>query len=83
MDNEKGWRPIKYAPFQTVIEVRNPQMDKPCLATRGHATPAGVCADTTFCTTVFTPDPLFPRPAGRLCCPTEWRHPARKPTRED
>jgi hypothetical protein len=67
------WRPIKTAPFQTVIEVRNPQMQEPCLATRGYAHDGMVHPDTTFCTSVFTPHEFFPRPAGNLVCPTEWR----------
>lgn len=72
-DDVLEWRPISEAPWQTVIEVRNPQMEEPLLATRGHMTAAGVHPDTTFCTTVFTPHKFFPTPAGRLCCPTEWR----------
>jgi len=72
MSNE--WRSIDSAPFQEVIEVRNPQMRRPVLATRGYAAPDGmVHPDNTYCTTVFTPHPHFPFPAGRLCCPTEWR----------
>lgn len=69
------WRPIKSAPWQTVIEVRNPQMDHPCLATRGYMHNGMVHPNDTFCTTVFTPDPdgLFPTPSGQLACPTEWR----------
>lgn len=72
-----GWQPIKKAPFQTVIEVRNPVMKRPCLATRGYFCDGMVHPDTTFCTTVFTPDPkgFFPTPAGQMVCPTEWRLP--------
>ena len=74
----EGWQPIATAPFQQVIEVRNPQMKgRSVLATRGYVHNGMVHPDTTFCTTVFTPDPegLFPTPAGKLCCPTEWREP--------
>jgi hypothetical protein len=68
------WKPIKSAPFQEVIEVRNPQMDRPCLATRGYTHNGMVHPNTEFCTSVFTPDPNgFSFPAGRLVCPTEWR----------
>jgi hypothetical protein len=73
------WRPIETAPFQMVIEVRNEQMQRPCLATRGYAHNGMVHPNTTFCTSVFTPDPdgFFPTLAGNLVCPTEWRHPER------
>jgi hypothetical protein len=69
------WRPIKSAPWQTVVEVRNEQMDRPCLATRGYVYNGAVHPDTKFFTSVFTPDPdgLFPTPSGQLVCPTEWR----------
>ena len=67
------WQPIETAPYQTVIEVRNSEMDKPVLATRGYVTETGVHPNNTFCTTVLTPDKFFPYPAGRLACPTEWR----------
>lgn len=66
------WRPIKTAPWQTVIKVRNPQMQEPCLATRGYSHNGMVHPNNTFCTTVFTPREFFPTPAGQLCCPTEW-----------
>lgn len=70
-----GWQPISSAPWQAVIEVRNPQMGRPVLATRGYSHNGMVHPDNSFCTTVFTPDPdgFFPMPAGRLVCPTEWR----------
>lgn len=68
-----AWRPIKTAPFQTVIEVRNPQMQEPCLATRGYAHNGMVHPDNTFCTSVFTPRKFFSTPSGQLVCPTEWR----------
>lgn len=67
------WQPIETAPFQTVIEVRNPQMEEPCLATRGYSHNGIVHPDTTFCTTAYTPHKYFPVFAGNLCCPTEWR----------
>lgn len=69
------WKPMKVAPYQQVIEVRNPQMDKPVLATRGYATEAGVHPNDTYCTSVFTPETndWESCPAGRLVCPTEWR----------
>lgn len=72
---QEDWQPIETAPFQTVVEVRNPQMSRPCLATRGYMTDIGVHPDDTFCTSVFTPDPdgFFPTPSGHLVCPTEWR----------
>lgn len=70
-----GWRPISSAPFGKVIEVRNSQMDHPCLATRGYVRNGMVHENTKFCTTVFTPSPdgLFPTPSGQLVCPDEWR----------
>lgn len=67
------WQPIETAPFQTVIEVRNPQMQEPCRATRGYTHNGMVHPDTTFCTSVFTPRKPLPTPAGYLVCPTEWR----------
>lgn len=72
---EKEWKPIANMPWQTVCCVRNPNMKKTVLATRGYNTPAGVCEDNMLCTTVFTPDAMFPTPAGQLVCPTEWRTP--------
>jgi hypothetical protein len=71
------WKPIKTAPFGEVIEVRNPVAEKPWLATRGYVHNGMVHKDSTFCTTVYTPDPFFPTFAGNLCCPTEWRLPAK------
>ena len=76
------WQPIETAPFQTVIEVRNRVMKKPVLATRGYVYNGAVHPDTTNCTTVYTPDPFFPTPAGQLVCPTEWRLPP-PPTKAD
>ena len=67
------WKPIKGAPYQTVIEVRNSLMEKPVRATRGFMTEIGVHPDDTFCTSVFTPDEFFPYPAGQLVCATEFR----------
>ena len=69
------WQPIETAPFQTVIEVRNKVMQHPVLATRGYCHNNMVHPDSTFCTTVFTPDPegIFPTLPGHLVCPTEWR----------
>jgi hypothetical protein len=79
-----AWQPIETAPFQRVIEVRNKQMEKPCLATRGYVWNGAVHPDNTFCTTVYTPDKFFPVFAGNLCCPTEWREPLPPiPTGED
>lgn len=69
------WQPIENMPWQTVCEVRNPQMLEPCLATRGRNTSAGVCEDNTLCTSVYAPDPMFPTPAGQLVYATEWRTP--------
>ena len=66
------WRPIKNAPYQTVVWVRNAQMEKPILATRGYADDRGVHSDRSFFTSVYTPDNFFPQPAGRLVCPSEW-----------
>ena len=70
-----GWMPIETAPFQTVIEIRNPMMEKPILATRGYVYNGAVHQNTTFCTTVYTPDEFFPTFPGQLACPTEWRLP--------
>lgn len=67
------WQPIESAPFRKVIEVRNPQMEKPVLATRGYADENGVHPDLTFCTSVYTPDDMFPTRAGMLVCASEWR----------
>jgi len=68
-----AWQPIAAAPYQKVIEVRNPRMDQPVRATRGYSHNGMVHPDNTFCTSVFTPDKYFPTPAGNLVCPTEWR----------
>lgn len=73
--SDQEWKPIKSAPWQTVIEVRNEVMDEPCLATRGYVYNGMVHPDRTFCTSVFTPHRFFPTPAGNLVCPTEWRLP--------
>ena len=70
---EQGWKPIKSAPWQTVVEVRNEAMKKPCLATRGYSYDGVVHRDRTFFTSVWTPDEFFPTPAGNLVVPTEWR----------
>jgi len=67
------WNPIKSMPYQEICWVKNSIMKKPVLATRGHDTPAGVHPDNTFCTTVFTPDKMFPTPSGNLVCPDLWR----------
>jgi hypothetical protein len=69
----RDWQPIATMPWQTVCEVRNPQMEEPCRATRGYTHNGMVHPDTTFCTSVFTPHRFFPTPSGRLVCPTEWR----------
>lgn len=68
-----NWTPIEECPWQTIVEVRNPQMDRPARATRGYATELGVHPDLTFCTSVYTPDELLPMRAGVLVCPTEFR----------
>lgn len=74
MPQDNGdWRPIKSAPYQTVVEVRNPQMEKPIRATRGYVVDGMVHPDRTFFTSVFTPDEFFPFRGGCLVCPTEWR----------
>ena len=76
-EDERPWKPIKSAPFQTVVEVRNPAMDQPVLATRGYMTERGMHSDTTFFTSVYTPDKsgfgILAMQAGCLVCPTEWR----------
>lgn len=69
----EGWKPIKSAPFQQVVEVRNELMEKPCLATRGYVYNGAVHPDHSLFTTVYTPDQFFPTLAGQLCRPTEWR----------
>jgi hypothetical protein len=68
-----GWKPIETAPWQKVVLVRNDQMEKPIRATRGYVTETGVHPDSTFFTSVYTPDKYFPDPAGRLVCPTVWK----------
>lgn len=75
------WQPIETAPWQTVVEVRNPLMEHPVLATRGYTVNGAVRPNQGFFTTVFTPDPngMFPMAAGRLCIPTEWRMPLPSP----
>lgn len=72
LDNAQ-WQPIETAPYQEVIEVRNQEMDKPVRATRGFQTEKGAHPVLTYCTSIYTPDELFPFPAGRMVCPTEWR----------
>ena len=67
------WQPIGTAPFQKVIWVRNPRMEKPVKATRGYVNELGVHPDDTFCTSVFTNDKFFPFRSGQLVVPTEWR----------
>ena len=67
------WKPVKSAPWRTVVWVRNEMMEKPVKAIRGYADEQGVHPDQSFFTTVYTGDRHFPTPAGRLCCPTEWR----------
>lgn len=69
------WKPVASAPYGEVLEVRNEQMEAPCLATRGYVYNGAVHQNNKFFTTVYTPDRYFPTPAGHLCCPTEWRRP--------
>ena len=69
------WQPIETAPWQIVVEIRNPVMEKPILATRGYTHNGMVHPDNTFFTSAYTPDRFFPFPAGKLVCPTEWRLP--------
>lgn len=73
LNETKIWNPIESAPWQTVVWVKNDLMQKPVKATRGYQTEAGTHPNTTFFTTVFTPDKFFPTPAGQLVCPTQWR----------
>lgn len=75
-ENLDDWMPINSCPWQTVVEVKNDQMDKPCLATRGYVYNGTVHPNRKFFTTVYTPDRYFPTPSGQLCCPTEWRLPS-------
>lgn len=75
MSKDREWKPVKSCPWQTVVEVKNDQMDKPCLATRGYVYNGRVHPNQEFFTTVYTPDRFFPTPAGQLCCPTHWRLP--------
>ncbi|MDR6511506.1 hypothetical protein J2792_002378 [Novosphingobium capsulatum] len=56
------WNPVKTAPWEKVVWVRNPAMNEPVLATRGYAHNGVVRRDST----------LFTTPAGWLCLPTEW-----------
>lgn len=67
------WRPIKTAPYQKIVEVKNDLMNEPVRATRGFVDDLGVHPDKTFFTSVFTPHKFFPFPAGKLVCPTHWR----------
>lgn len=67
------WKPIKSCPWQTVVQVRNPQMQKPVLATRGFADEHGVHPDNEFFTSVFTPHQFDPFPSGKLVIPTQWK----------
>lgn len=67
------WKPIETCPYQTVVWVRNRQMKKPVLATRGYVCNGAVHEDNTFFTSVYTSDRFFPTPAGLMVCPEEWR----------
>lgn len=67
------WQPIETAPWGQVLEVRNRLMKKPVRATRGYIYNGMVHEDHSFFTTVYTPDEFFPMPAGKMCCPDEWR----------
>jgi hypothetical protein len=70
---------IKAAPYLKVLEVTNEVMEKsgsePILATRGYMHNGMVHHDNTLFTSVYTPDEMFPTPAGRLVCPSKWREP--------
>ena len=67
------WKAIEDCPYQTVVEVRNEMMERPCRATRGYMTELGMHPNNTFFTSVYTPDGFFSVPAGQLVCPTEYR----------
>lgn len=64
---------ISEAPYCKVLEVKNDIMDKSVLATRGYILNGAVHEDQGFFTSVFTPDDMFPFPAGKLVIPTKWR----------
>lgn len=66
------WKPVDTAPYQKTVWVRNPVMEKPCLATRGYVHNGAVHPDSTFFTTVYTPDQFWATMPGQLACPTEW-----------
>jgi hypothetical protein len=70
---ENEWQPIETAPFGEVLEVKNDQMDEPCLASRGYVSRGMVNPNFDLFTSIYTPDPFFPTPAGRLVCPKVWR----------
>jgi len=69
------WKLIDSAPWQTTVLVKNDQMERPVLATRGYTTPTGVHPERSFFTSVYTPDRFFPMPAGQLIIPTAWKMP--------
>lgn len=81
-NDSSDWQPVESAPWQKVLEVRNPYMDEPCLATRGYAYNGMVHPNPRYFTTVYTPDRDCPTPAGEMCCPTEWRLPTSSPGEE-
>lgn len=68
----RKWHPVETAPYGKILLVRNSVMPKPVRATRGYVHDGAVHQDQTFFTSVYTPDDLYPFPAGRLVCPTEW-----------
>jgi hypothetical protein len=72
MSDEREWKPIETAPYETTLWVRNPVMVRPIKATRGYAPDGIVNPDTSLFTSMFTNERYFPMPGGRLVCPTEW-----------
>jgi hypothetical protein len=71
----EGWEAIETMPYGEVVQVVNRSMERPCKATRGYVSNGAVHEDQTFCTSVWTPDPLsgLGFPGGALVCPTHWR----------
>lgn len=71
------WQPIETAPKDgTVVRLRNSLMTDPEYV-RGHfgelvLAATGQAASEPQWVSDWTPDDMFPFPAGRLICPDEW-----------
>ena len=72
MSDDLEWKPAETAPYGCVVWVRNSQMGKPVLASRGYIHNGMVHKDNMLFTTHYTPDSFFPVPSGHMVCPDEW-----------